>query len=608
MSIHLRPHRRSRRNLYRDGVIPIEAHEGTRKEFLLRHERECSGYDRMSSDEQGKLRSDLLKRTADTRNLLLAVEHTVKKGEKAPGPNGERLWELCRADQQRVNNELKRLSRELNAGSYEPGPTRRIDVPKSSGIGTRPIDVMDWQDLVVQRAIVQIVQPLIDPRLGQLCFGARPNRCRDEAMAHAKVITGEENRPIAIVADLRNAFTRVPLNPVAELVRKHLGATPASRLIETIIRANGRRRGLGQGAPLSSLLLDVFLDAQLDSRWRNLPGNPPMIRWVDDLLILCRTTEEAQEAYARLQTILRPTGMALKGNERDDIVDLTKSRAVWMGVVLAIQGGELAFHAGDALLRRLTRNLTEAIEKSDGVLRCSDVLTGTFHQSGACFTASDRTRVVEQAIASAVEVGADEPPESGELLQAWGGANVRYSLLVNLVRDTYHQRQSAVIAGHGFANGHLNSSGSTSGTSGPSVVTGRQAGQSRPPQVTLRMTVTQQPSGIGCWAVAIVPRAVRRPVTFKSRLERVLNPESLWRIALREGLSRAPVGSVVHLSGMPPHLVRHLLATLRPPTRPEVSPSGPSSGRWYSVLKVIRERNLSIVDGVEGNGGSVAGG
>jgi hypothetical protein len=596
MSFELSPPlRRTRQELFRDGVLPMSAHEGSREDFLLRHERDCSRYDRLPETERTLFRDELLSRIADERNLLLAVEAAVRKGNKAPGPNGQHLWSLWRGNRRHVLETVRELRRALADGTYRPGPVRRIDVPKASGNGTRPIEIMSWQDLVVQRAIVQIIRPLMDSRLGQLSLGGRPGRQRMEAMAFAKAIAEVEDRKVAIVADLRNAFTSVPLQPLIEQVRRDLGTNPATQLIETIIRGNGRHRGVAQGAPLSMIFLDVYLDAQLDRRWRNQAGNPPLIRWVDDLLILCSTRDEAEASYQRLQTILQPTGMQLKGTAGRDIVDLTQGKVEWLGAEMALENGELAFHADIRFSTRLVRKLEEAIEEADGAIRCHQTLLSVFRQAGSCFTTPNRNRIVEQAIAAAMTAGADEPSEAGEILRVWEGEYARYAVLVPLVREIYQRRSQYVGPGQGSASGHLNRSVQDLDSSGSYQTNVRPNGERRRLTTTLVLRTAQQLDGIGCWAVAIVPQSRHRPVTFRSGRVRGGGSERLWFRALEEGIRLTPYESDVRLDGLPAQFRAQLLAALResPSVRGATRPSSPSVD-WKRVLKAIRAGRIQI--------------
>ncbi len=252
---------------------------------------------------------------------------------------------------------------------------RRTRCPQSlAETAPAPSKSMNWQDLVVQQAIVQIIRPLIDPRLGQLSLGGGgvdQGGQRMEAIAFAKVIAdgGEDRRS----RHRRRPAARLHLGPAPAADRTglthpwHQPSHPDDRNRSS--RANGRAgQGIAQGAPLSTIFLGrVYLDAQLDRRGRNQTGNPPLIRWVDDLLILCRTRKEAEAAYQRLQAILQPTGMRLKGQLKRDSVEPHQERGTGMVGSRNGPGKRRAgiSHAGRRFsTARLACKLEEAMEGS----------------------------------------------------------------------------------------------------------------------------------------------------------------------------------------------------------------------------------------------------
>ncbi len=140
------PTRRQLINEPRNAGLPTGKHDGKSDDFLRRHDVECSRYDRATKTERYRFARDFVNRIADTRNLWNAVKKFAAHGEKAPGPNGQRLNQKLQKDEKWVRAELRRLSKQILDGTYIPGPARQLRIPKSSGRGTRPIEVLNWQD------------------------------------------------------------------------------------------------------------------------------------------------------------------------------------------------------------------------------------------------------------------------------------------------------------------------------------------------------------------------------------------------------------------------------------------------------------------------------
>ena len=102
---------------------------------------------------------------------LQAAWERVLANAGAAGGDGVTVQMFGRAGPDR----LLRLSRDLRAGRYGPGPVRRVDIPKLSG-GTRPLDIPCVVDRVAQTAAAEVLTPVIDPELEDASFAYRPGR------------------------------------------------------------------------------------------------------------------------------------------------------------------------------------------------------------------------------------------------------------------------------------------------------------------------------------------------------------------------------------------------------------------------------------------------
>ena len=499
--------------LSRDGWMPVGVHEGKSIDFLRRHERECSGCDLSLRHERYRVARSCVERIADTRMLMAAVQHLMRNGDKAAGPNGQRLGRLYRTNRTLVRKELRRLSSEVKTGTYRPKLVRKIDIPKSSGKGTRPIEVANWQDQAVQRAIVQAVQPLIDPLFDDLSLGFRPGRDRCEAVAKVVHLMHQTGRYVLVSADLRDAFTKVPHAPLLERVQALLGQERLTRLTGRIVGGNGRKRGVPQGGALSPLLLNIYLDGVLDQKWKKRHPEIPLIRYADDILLLCQSVEEAQRAYETLKDLLQPTGMQTKGTYETDTADLrTGQRAEWLGYNLGLEGGKTTVRVSGKFPTKLRHHLATALAEAAGALVTQQVITGVLDQLGPCYGNEDHLRVIRQIEAIARELGMGETPNDNELLRAWQRSHARYvTVQRHLQVADMASGMVTTVTGHGSARAHRESA---------TTSRGRADDTCRPPQPFLGdatevpsvMIVTSVclPSGIGGWAFQLSEGDTRR--------------------------------------------------------------------------------------------------
>jgi hypothetical protein len=215
--------------------------------------------------------------------------------------------------------------------TYRPAPDRKLQIPKASGTGFRTLSIPTAIDRMVQRGIVQVLQPYLDPLFDDGSLGYRPGKDRLDALARAERLAVERGLWVWITEDVKNAFDQVPLNRLLDIVRLYIRNTEMSQLVERVI-GTGSKRGLRQGGPLSPLLLNLYLHHFLDQPWRQRYADVELIRVADDLLVLCSDRQRAEQAYADLVKLLCPAAMPLKGTSQTTIRELNRGdSASWLG-------------------------------------------------------------------------------------------------------------------------------------------------------------------------------------------------------------------------------------------------------------------------------------
>lgn len=216
---------------------------------------------------------------------------------------------------QREAVELERLAEELRTGRYTPRAIRRHYIPKPGSDEQRPLGIPTVRDRVAQAALRIVIEPIFEREFASNSYGFRPGRgCKDALREVDRML--KEGRCWVVDADLKGYFDSIPHDRlmarleeriqdgrVLEMVRAFL---KQGILEEGLVRAN--ERGSPQGGVISPLLANVYLNP-LD-HVLSRQGHR-MIRYADDLVILCATEGEAKAALQALEAWVVEEGLAL---------------------------------------------------------------------------------------------------------------------------------------------------------------------------------------------------------------------------------------------------------------------------------------------------------
>lgn len=381
--------------------------------------------------------SNLFRLASDQRLLRAAWDRLAARGQ-APGPDGLRYSDV---DESGVWELLRELSRSVRDGSYVRGPVRRIRIPKDRsnlGTGYRKLTLLNIADRVLQRAIVESIQPILEPLFTDRSLGFRPGKNRYDALAAAERITLSEGRDIWVTEDIRNAFDNVPIGRLLGVLR---GRVPNRDLINLIRRscAAGKRRVL-QGAPLSPLMLNLYLHHFLDSVWQRDHSGTTLLRYADDLLILCKSREEASDRWKDLHRILESAGMQLKGSCAADVThDIAGNDAAdWLGFRIARAGARLDIGIGNKGWSSLQQGLALAHERPNSPVRAIQTIESWISQLGATHEWVDHDVVLERIRTMGAVEGFDELPGTESLLDRWNQAEKNWRSIRSKVADVPH--------------------------------------------------------------------------------------------------------------------------------------------------------------------------
>lgn len=202
---------------------------------------------------------------------------------------------------------LVRLQLGLMHGTYRPGRLRRIDVAKDDG-GTRPLAIPPVVDRVAQTAAALVLTPLLDPEMHDDSFAYRPGRSVQMAVARVAQYR-RQGYDWVVDGDIERYFERVPHERLLERLAHAVAEPAVLDLIELWLESfSDMGLGLPQGAPLSPLLANLYLD---DVDERIATRGVRLVRFADDFLLMCRSAAAAEGARDRMAALLAEHGLRL---------------------------------------------------------------------------------------------------------------------------------------------------------------------------------------------------------------------------------------------------------------------------------------------------------
>ena len=317
----------------------------------------------------------LYDRLLDRRALSRAFEK-VRRSKGAPGGDGQTIGDF----QSRLGEELDQLVSELRSKTYQPQAVRRVSIPKPDG-GERHLGIPAVRDRVVQQMLLSILQPIFDPEFHPSSYGYRPGRSCQQAVAKATMFIRQYGLCHVVDMDLSKCFDKLDHDLIISSLRRRVTDGSILNLVllfltsGVMIEGNWEATELGspQGGVVSPLIANIYLDA-FDQEMK-LRGHR-IVRYADDILILCRSQSAASRALATATQILE-VDLKLTVN-RDKTHQIHASQGVkFLGVEIGLRWTRIQpkkIEAFKGKVRRLTRrnspvNLAKVIADLNPVLR-----------------------------------------------------------------------------------------------------------------------------------------------------------------------------------------------------------------------------------------------
>ena len=257
----------------------------------------------------GDTGSALLQAALTTENLRRALKR-VRANKGAAGVDGLDINQTSRY----LATAWPHVREQLLAGTYRPSPVRRVTIPKSDG-GERELGIPTVTDRLIQQALLQVLQPILDSTFSEHSYGFRPGRRAQDAVLAAQAYV-QSGLGVVVDVDLSKFFDRVNHDILIDRLKKRINDAGVIRLVRAYLNSGimdhgvvqSRDEGTPQGGPLSPLLANVMLDEvdkELERRGHRFA------RYADDANVYVRSVRAGQRVmevlrhcYAKLHLVI----------------------------------------------------------------------------------------------------------------------------------------------------------------------------------------------------------------------------------------------------------------------------------------------------------------
>ena len=260
------------------------------------------------------------------RENLQSAYKKVKRNEGAGGVDHVTVEGF----EKDLDRELTELAEDLKAGTYEPQAARRAYIEKLGTREKRPLGIPTVRDRVCEGALRHVLEPIFEREFAESSHGFRPKRSAKDALREVDLGL-KAGKGYVVDADIKRYFDTIPHDGLLARIAERIADGRVMGLLHQMLERGvledrewvETETGTPQGGVISPLLANVYLNP-LDHLMQR--AGHALVRYADDLVIVCATQAEAEAAYGLLKAWVEAQGISLHP-EKTRIVNMNETGA-----------------------------------------------------------------------------------------------------------------------------------------------------------------------------------------------------------------------------------------------------------------------------------------
>jgi RNA-directed DNA polymerase len=238
-----------------------------------------------------------------TKRMVWEAYKQVKRNGGSAGVDKESIEQF----DANLSGNLYKIWNRMASGSYFPPAVRTVLIPKKQG-GKRPLGIPTVSDRIAQTVIKQYLEPKLDVLFHSSSYGYRPGRNAHQAVKRCE--THCRQQAWVLDVDIKGFFDNIDHALLMELLEAHtqekwtlmyVSRWLTAEVEQTDGSLTRREKGTPQGGVISPLLANVYLHHAFDKWMQEEHQGNPFERYADDIIVHCRTREEAERLLEEIR-------------------------------------------------------------------------------------------------------------------------------------------------------------------------------------------------------------------------------------------------------------------------------------------------------------------